>query len=434
MKLEDAWIYSLRSDALRGISKKRGLFTAGYYSFPLSPHYIKWIAEARDIITVMNQRHIKAIEMLDANRMLIDILVHNGVVVVCRAISTEEGVYKDKKDKAAGIVTPGVYARVPCAVSLYRGLPLKPVLDQKTVKFEKVVPMVDGELRSMYLHAQLPVCAVYPSVRVADGVVMTYFSVVEHSKPKTPQVQSLQKTVGLLSTRFCRAVTWRNVYVFTRVPYYIRDPYADSFVQGIKYPRLKDDKEPTMFKNAEVEAIDMKPRLIQDEELGPIVKLRVKPQEYEVQDIELGEDVYALLYERAGISNGDTIELHHFLYQALVQSKHAVEALRELVRTNSRLFWRVMKDIEKTLMPDQTIIPTLKLVQLDYISYRENEDYYSAEHVDYESWESDVDEKEDDLEGNDDEEVPEETQKVIPPEETQEDDDMFAQSVKVGDD
>jgi len=429
MKLEEAWIYALRSDALRGIAKKRGLFTAGYYSFPLPAHYIRWIAEARDILSVMRERKIRAIETLDTNRMLIEILVHNGAVVVNRSMSTEEGKFVKKgKDKE---VPPGVYARVPCSVSLYRALPLKPVLDNKTVKFEAVVPMVDGEIRSMYLHSVLPVCALYPSTRVAEGVVMTYYSSVEHAKPKVPQQQAMQKKIGELGVRFCRSITWRNAFVFTRVPYYIRDVYAEYFVAGIKYPRLKEDKEATMFTNSEIVDIDIAPRVILDSELGAVVNLRVATEKYEENDIVLDEDLYALLMERANVRDSSVFELHRELYRAVAGSQSVCLPLYELVRTNEKLFLRVMKDIERKTMKDVTILPEFGVVQFDYVKYRQKEAYYSPHHVDYESWESEGEENDEENDEDEEDDVEEEgkQQEVDREEESDEDENMFSHVV-----
>lgn len=430
MSLEKTWVYALRSDALRGIQKKRGMFTSGYYSFPIPAHYTRWISEARDILTVCKDRDISVIEMYDANRMLIDILVHNGLAVVCKAISVATPVHDEK-----GKVKPGVYGKYKGVKSIYRPIATRPTLDKKTVKFEKIVPPSDGEIRSVYLTAVLPYCALYPSTRVADGIAMMYYSAVEHANPSPPQQQKFSCRVMELGARFCKSVTWRNLYVFTRVPYYIRDPFVQEFVPYIKFPRLKEVKEEDMFDNKEIVTIDMKPAEITDKELGEVAKMKVDARSFNVDD-EIEDGVIDILKSRIGIPEEESAwVLHHRIYQALSGSSRAHLVVLDIIGNNPKYFWRVMKHIELKEAHAYEIDKDPKKIFFDYKRWLEDKEsgYIMMEHVDYESCSEDEDQDDDQQEAEEEDDEREsagepEDEKV---DEDDNDDEIFGNEIEI---
>jgi len=426
MDIEHTWIYALKSDALRGISKKRGVFSAGYYMFPMSPMYVKAISEAADILQVYARHGLQALEILEPNRLLCEVLATNGVPVKCRALSTTVAPQPDAK---------GIWGEIPkVPVTLYRGCGSKPVLDGKTVKMATHIPFQNNELRSCYLTSNLPYCAIYPSMRPADGIVMVYYNLTM-AKPSKKEQAGFSKCLSGFIERFTRSITWRNNFLFTRVSYYWRDPHRDIFPR-IVLPRLVEEEEDVLFKSPEV--FDIEPALLErppvtDDQLGAIAQLKVKSAP--VIAPQLSNEIFELLIERCGFTEKlDTMDLdtmaecHQLLYQAIRNSPNTRKGLVALVAGNIPIIRLAMIELEKKLLKDRD--PNNLNILFDYHAYKKKGAQAQPSQKDI-GYFSDDDIQENDENNQDEENYQDDYDNEAPPIADDEDDDMFNQKVNV---
>jgi len=305
---ENAWKYALISDGARGMYKSRGNFSVGYYSYPLAAHYVRVVSEARDIISMCRMLKVSGVEMVDKDVTLAQLLSYNGITVLCRALSCEE---QDKK-------TPGIYGKVNVACSLYRSAPPKPVIDRGVVKFSNVPPMENNEIRSAYIRNDLSYCSIFPSSRVSDGICMLYYSEKMHSTCNEDQKKLFAEELETYIKRFSMGVSYRNNFIFSRVPFSVKDPYRNHFC-SVLYPRLSKEKQTLDLSEGKKDSFEVPFSIIEDD-LECYRKWTVKPKaplELVVKEDQVRDMMNYVLQEK------DPYLAHHLLYSAYNDIRHS---------------------------------------------------------------------------------------------------------------
>jgi len=224
-----SWQYYQKSVSIRGGSSKKGQMSAGYYSFAVSPSYTRKISEARDVISVLNRHKHYVVQLVDADRQLADLLVANGMSVIT-SYST-----RTYNSKVAGVYGCG------CTdpVVIYRAEGAPPSVAEDKVVFSSVMPYAnDIEIRSVYLDINMDMRSkiLYPSCRPAEGIAMVYYN--PNIKNKGAPAYPMNK----LLYRFSNAISMRNVFPISRVPYYIKDDHRKCFPNiSIPVYKLEND-------------------------------------------------------------------------------------------------------------------------------------------------------------------------------------------------
>jgi len=200
----------------------------------------------------------------------------------------------------------------------------------------------------MYLAVNLPYCTLYPSSRVAEGVVMGYYDPMQHCKPTEDQLIQHASHIVDLFVRFGRSITWRNVFIFTRVPYCVRDPHS-NFFKDFVLPPIKENKEKIEFE--QVASVDM-----------GVLNDIVIPQGYgalevlKVPNVEIVEEEWshaAVEYVVEKFAAYGFQRLHYEVHKVL-SIREGNEVLMDWYRTRPSLLRTVLRYLDNQLIPRES--------------------------------------------------------------------------------
>lgn len=253
------WKAACISTNVRGGTKKKGSLSIGYMRFDISPFYVRAIDEMTDILSIYKKHGFEAVTLICTNYELAKILIKNSISVYCAAMSS-------KIEVDPNVV--GLYQRgKKKSLTYYELTQTSPTLSKYSATLPDPVVIMSSEPTVQVTYLPLdkqPGMRYLPSIRAAEGVcLVTNIGVVEPSKKAPappsrgkgrgrgragrggrsssgPAVQSLMDvSLDDLYARFSKALSFRNMFIYSRATFISNDPYRNYFSQGFIYPQIK---------------------------------------------------------------------------------------------------------------------------------------------------------------------------------------------------
>lgn len=232
--LDLAYRFHERSKSFRGEDAAGvGALSSGYYLIKMPRHYAKAWSFCQDMRFIMSSllRKNKYVNFtIPPSMFILNVLVANGF---CCGVSSSQRKFNEKDP------VPGLYFHVPGGI-LYRDIGTKgPAVTKRGVTYMKegdfftlLESIKSDDVIPIHLNCYMAKLleedkiGVIPSSMPHNGVVYlgifkTSFSFVE------------------LVKRFSRANSFRNTFVFHRVPFICADPYGKNYKKAVIFPKTR---------------------------------------------------------------------------------------------------------------------------------------------------------------------------------------------------
>lgn len=235
-KLDHAWVYTETSRGYRGEDAAGvGALSIGYNFLKMPRNYVKAWSLTQDLINlcrVVGVQGRKVNFSTPPTVFTLAVLEANGFAVGCsRSL---------KEYKELGDVVPGIYMNVPGGI-VYRDVSSKPpALKDRQVTymdkhdFEYLVESIKvGEVVPLHINCYFQELA---RIRKEIGIQI---SSLPHNGVHYLGVFTRSVDFTECVIRFSRANSYRNSFVYHRVPFKVADPFGSLFDEQIVFPRTK---------------------------------------------------------------------------------------------------------------------------------------------------------------------------------------------------
>jgi len=255
---DQCWVYKSYVTKVRGIDRKVGALSSGYYRYDVGAAHASVIAEATDLFMLCKLLKKKAVKLDTPDYDLARVLVHNGITVYAPAMTTklaptprfvDKKIIKSDELESDGIAlttssvrrttentecdygAPGLYYSGTQSFFVYVSLrQTQPSVDKTAVTYPNpmVIPVGTVTVVAEYIPRVFEAYTYLPSCRVESGICL-----------KT-NAQGLESAKMIeLCSRFSKAVTFRSWFLFTRFTFVSQDIFRLMFDYPFKYPKLK---------------------------------------------------------------------------------------------------------------------------------------------------------------------------------------------------
>jgi hypothetical protein len=243
-----AWRFYCKSNMARGGRKGRGSTSYGYYRFDLPSSEVDLINEMTDVFGLCQRFGFAAVTMVTPNTNLVRLLISNGIVVYCPALTGVVQV-KGRKDHKKGVFGRGYMKNFVWMAQTQAS----PSLSGSSVAMPAPIPLPEA---LSFVYEYIPDyfekgCSYMPSIRAAEG-----FCIKSNIKGLKFEEEI---TADNLRGRFSQAVFFRNWFIFSRVTFVSQDRYRNFFLYPWTYPKIVSDKIEDLFSTAVESKVKVKP-------------------------------------------------------------------------------------------------------------------------------------------------------------------------------